>query len=169
MEKTYTDAAGRFAFTHIAPGSYRLETSHAQYACNTTRRIELGAAEELNDLEFPFVEGSPLAVELVDSEGAPIAGAAVCLEATDRAAASQRYFELSNAQGQLGWRSLVPGEYVLSVYATRIRSEGPSERPAREPKRGRSGIAPLLEQTIAVSPPQSATSQERPLRLTVPR
>jgi len=73
-----TDAAGKFQFTGLPPGTYKLSASHSGFLDHPARRpILLGADDHVTDAEIRLPPQGVIAGQVLDEDGEPVSGAAI--------------------------------------------------------------------------------------------
>ncbi len=122
---TTTDEKGRYRLPPCKPGEYTLAVVKKGYAPGS-RRLEVDSNRRTFDLSL--VEGKPIRIKVVDTEGKPLPGAAVLTAIDretlsldgkyDRESKSRRSLE-TDSEGRWG-RLWLPGESLWFV----IRKEG---------------------------------------------
>lgn len=105
---TQADAQGRFAFEQLAAAEYSLRAIRDERELATLALARPGDEVELR--ADTSARGSSLTVEIVDADGAPIAGARID-GGPWRAA-------LSDARGRVQASAVLPGSYTVRVRAT---------------------------------------------------
>ncbi|MEM7354418.1 MAG: carboxypeptidase-like regulatory domain-containing protein, partial [Acidobacteriota bacterium] len=109
-----SDADGRFTFTQVRAGTYRLAASHEGFA-SALSMVDARDADA-TDLEIVLGQGEPLIVELRTQTGRiPMGVQAVALDASDRPFAA--HFDGLGPGGRLEITSIPPGTWRLYIVA----------------------------------------------------
>ena len=142
-KSTTTDQSGRFAFTDLEPGRYRLDAQKAGFArpfdsgAVAPPMLEVHAGERRSDVSVRLVRGGAIAGRVVDPYGEPIVNARVMVlrrppmppasPSSPAAAAARARFSnrlvpagqggQTNDLGEFRVHSLPPGEYYLQAAA----------------------------------------------------
>lgn len=73
-----TDATGKFQFTGLPPGAYRLTASHSGFFDHPARRpVSVGPSDHVTDAEIRLPPQSVIAGHILDEDGDPVGGARV--------------------------------------------------------------------------------------------
>ncbi len=120
-----TDAAGRFQFTGLPEGTYRLSASHAGFLEHPARRpVSLGAKENVTGSEIRLAPQGVIAGRVLDENNDPTPGAIVTIfkqvyrdgrKQWDRLNLSS----IANDAGEYRSPALTPGRYLLRAYTQR--------------------------------------------------
>lgn len=116
-----TDAAGRFQFTGLAPGTYRLSASHTGLLDRPSRRpIALGANEQVTDAEIRLPPQSMISGHILDEDGEPVDRARVFVSKQTYRNGRKLWDRLSaasdtNEAGEYRFSNLTPGRYLLEA------------------------------------------------------
>lgn len=126
---TVTDAEGRFSFTRLQPGKYRLFVRHASYL-STVRRTRdsaltytLSSGEEVKDAVVRLVPGAILKGRVTDEDGDPVAYSQVALISAVRNGPYGRRsrwspfssYSPSNDLGEFRVFGIPPGRYYIKA------------------------------------------------------
>jgi hypothetical protein len=146
---TQTDAAGKFLFQDVDPGSYWLTTDRSGYveqnyganAPNKTGavlRVEAGQA--LKGLVVTLVPQGTIAGKVTDDDGEPFTGGQATANVVRYMDGARRLFPVGfaeiNANGGFLIGSLPPGQYYVSVKQTGPIRVGGTVETARSAPRG---------------------------------
>jgi hypothetical protein len=75
-----SDAAGKFTIANIQPGKYRLRATRASFVPRDHRALlDLGAPQELKDIELRLTPHGVVTGRVFDADGEPLEGADVQL------------------------------------------------------------------------------------------
>lgn len=138
-----TDAAGRFAFEDVEPGTYRLIAERTgylrqQYGARSRAGAPLALApgQEINDLVFKLTPQSVITGKILDEDGEPITGAAVTVLRRSWSGGRRRLVPVGgspvNDIGEFRAANLRPGRYFL--FANVHRREESRYAPVRAGK-----------------------------------
>ncbi len=106
-----SDAEGRFVVEGLAPGRQLLEVDHPGY---NRWRGEVGVEPRMDAIEVVLRGGWPVAGQVVDLEGRPVAGVAVLLEpAAPRG--HRRYRASSDVEGRFQLERVAEGPYDVEA------------------------------------------------------
>jgi hypothetical protein len=133
-----TDAAGKFQFTGLPPGTYRLSASHAGFFDHPARRpVPLAATGQVTDAEIRLPPQSAIAGHILDEDGDPVGGARVYIFKQVYRDGTKQWERLNTASlasetGEYRFPGLTIGRYLLQ--AENLRPEvdnrfGASDKP----------------------------------------
>ena len=133
-----TDAAGKFQFTGLPPGTYRLSASHSGFFDHPARLpIPLGTNDHVTDAEIRLPPQSVIAGHILDEDGDAVGGARVWIFKQVYRDGSKQWERLNTASlasetGEYRFPSLTTGRYLLQ--AENLRPEvdnryGDSDKP----------------------------------------
>ncbi len=105
-----SDGDGRFSIDGLPPGPLRLVASHTAFG-KTFQEVDAEPGE--NHVDFQFSGGQTLAGQVVDGDGAPVAGARVWLRSRPSTSLSTQ--ALSRGDGHFTFDGLAPGTYELQA------------------------------------------------------
>ena len=147
-----TDADGKFDFTALPPGSYRLTASRTGFRERRVARLAaVGGKERVQVADIRLAPQGVIAGRVVDEAGEPADRARVWVfkrtYRNGRGAWDQSGTSLTNDRGEYRFANLKPGRYILQA------------RNEREPVNNRYGALPN-EYSVAVYYP-NATTQEQ--------
>jgi hypothetical protein len=131
-----TDAKGRFHFTALPAGSYRLTGGHAGFLSHGARRpIVLGQDGHVTDAEIRLPRQGVIAGRVLDEDGDPVGGATVSLFKQTYRNGRQQWDRLNggitNDTGEYRVADLVPGRYLVEAMNTRMVADNRyGEKPA---------------------------------------
>lgn len=114
-----TDAAGKFQFTGLPPGTYRLSASHAGFLDHAARRpVSLGANQEVADSEIRLPPQGVIAGRILDEDDDPAPGATVSIFKQIYREGGRQWDQLNvnsiaNDAGEYRFAGLRPGRYIL--------------------------------------------------------
>lgn len=133
---TTSDAEGRFTFPEVAPGSYRLTTSHQNYPptvrfmAGLTQQITLAAGERRRGLSVKLAPGGVVTGRVTDEDGDPVAHCGVALYELSYNNGRRMLISLSGAttndRGEYRISGVRPGRFYVHV---KTRSRMHIERP----------------------------------------
>ena len=116
-----TDADGRFEILDQGPGSYQLTARHSLYSEGTAR---VTLEDKDGAMDIPMLSGGVVAGMVASSQGAPLAGAEVSLQASGEAGGIRMGMEgqgtLTDGAGRFRFEHLAAGRYRLGAS---LRSE----------------------------------------------
>ena len=148
---TSTDAAGRFAFESVAPGTYRLWADRtgyvrSEYGSKTQGRlgstISVSPAQEISKLDIRLQPHAVIAGRVTDEEGEPLANVQVQTLMFRYLQGKRTLMPASGAStndlGEYRIFGLAPGRYYLSaVYRNMMAMPGTvSSNPGNQPDEG---------------------------------
>jgi hypothetical protein len=133
---TTSDAEGMFTFPDVAPGSYRLVTSHPNYPptvrfmAGLTQQITLEAGERKRGLSVKLAPGGAVTGRVTDEDGDPAVNCGVALYELNYNAGRRMLMSLNGAttndRGEYRISGVRPGRFYVHV---RTRSRAYVERP----------------------------------------
>ncbi len=117
-----TDAAGKFAFEELEPGSWTITVEKDGFiaAKDSQRRVlTVSAGESTKDVTLKLVRTGAITGRVTDADGDPIAGANIqVLPARARKGnARPGAYATTNDRGEYRAYSIAPGDYKISVTA----------------------------------------------------
>ncbi len=130
---TITDDGGRFAFTGLPQGRFKLAATKAPYLTasfgakrpgrGSTMAIPLSAGQAIENITLKMVRGAVLAGRITDENGQPVArgsvGAAqIRTSAGVREVSGATGYSATDERGNFRIFGLAPGDYVLSARAS---------------------------------------------------
>ena len=110
--RTNTDAAGRFLFPRMKPGSKPITVIAEDYAI-AQAEVEIGP--RTSPLRFQLVPARLWRIRVVDEQGQPVPRADVCLEDWSFVRHSVEFRRPTDAEGRLEWRSAPAGKLEFCV------------------------------------------------------
>jgi hypothetical protein len=133
-----TDAAGKFHFDNLAPGSYWLNAKKAGFGDQRYRpsgatagaheSVRLSSGQELKDLEIRLVPNGAISGRVLDEDGEPFPTAMVSALASTFVHGRRRLMPTDVAQtnnrGEFSLSKLPPGHYVLLASVPRFDMPG---------------------------------------------
>jgi protocatechuate 3,4-dioxygenase beta subunit len=153
-----SDGDGRFAIDGLAPGPLRLVASHTAFG-RTFRELDAEPGE--NHVDFQFAGGQTLAGHVLDSAGAPVAGARVWLRS--RPSTTLPTQAVSRDDGRFTFDGLAPGAYELQAAKDgRGRTRGPvpvqiaAESPPQEVAVELAGTGAIRGRILGLTPDELA-------------
>ena len=114
-----TDAAGKFHFTGLPPGTYRISASHAGFLDHAARRpIPLIADQDVADAEIQLPPQGVIAGRILDEDADPSPGATVSIFKQVYKEGRKQWRQLNgnavaNDAGEYRFAMLRPGRYIL--------------------------------------------------------
>lgn len=133
-----TDAEGRFEFSALPPGTYRLSASRTGFLDHPARRpVPLGANDHVTDAEIRLPPQSAIAGHVLDEDGEPVDRAMVSIfkqvhrngrKLWDRVNGASA----TNDRGEYRVANLRPGRYVLRAYDQRPAIDNRYGNPPKE-------------------------------------
>jgi hypothetical protein len=116
-----TDAAGRFQFTALPPGSYKLSATHAGFLDHAARRpITVGQDDHVTDAEIRLPPQGVIAGHVLDEDDDPTGGAEVTIFKQVYRDGRKRWGRLNTAShtdetGEYRFPNLSPGRYLVQA------------------------------------------------------
>ena len=131
-----TDASGKFQFTGLPPGTYRLSASRAGFLDHAARRpVSLGSNKDVPDSEIRLPPQGAIAGRVVDEDNEPSPGVQVFIfkqvYRDGRKQWQQLNTDISNDAGEYRLSKLAPGRYILRA---RLMRPQPNNRFGDRPK-----------------------------------
>lgn len=136
---TTTDDTGRFVFSGVANGPYRLHAQRNGYVGQplreslrggapevVTQAVNVSAPQAVPEISFSFIKGGAIAGTVRDANGEPVASAVVVLlPATGES--RPLVTKQTDDRGQYRLFGLLPGEFGVAVRREAIRT-GPAQQ-----------------------------------------
>ena len=120
-----TDAAGKFEFSGLPSGTYRVSASQAGFFDHPARRpITVGANEHVTDAEIRLPAQSTIVGRILDEDGDPVGGASVLIYKQVYRDGRKQWERLNTASlatetGEYRFSGLKAGRYLLEAGSTR--------------------------------------------------
>ncbi len=128
---TISDAAGRFHFDSVAPGSYRIAAQHDGFMAKRgwwqpSPALTVAEEQHVEDVSVQLVPMGVVAGHVLDEDGDPIVGARVTILQYSYLQGRKRLAALGNAEsndlGEFEAVDLAPGRYYFQVMGPQPRS-----------------------------------------------
>jgi protocatechuate 3,4-dioxygenase beta subunit len=113
--RTPTGADGSYEARWLQAGDYRV-TAYAtvgRYGQESAERVPIGAGPDATVRDFALGAGAELVVRVVDSAGAPVAGASLTFVDDAGNAVGFGLFEVTDASGVLRVNGVKPGRWTI--------------------------------------------------------
>jgi len=120
-----TDAEGRYTFTGLPPGAYRLSSGHSAFHRQRSRQpIQLAEGAHATHHPFRLAPFAVISGRILDEEGEPAAGATVLLHRYAYRPGRGRWNRTGGATktsdtGEFRFPGLSPGRYLVEAHSTR--------------------------------------------------
>jgi hypothetical protein len=138
-----TDAAGKFRFENVPPGTYWLTARKAGFSDEHYKPIganagvggslHLSPGQELKDIDVRLVPYGTISGRVLDEDGDPFPSAMVSALATSFVQGHRRQvasdFAQTNTRGEFSLGKLPPGHYILCADIQRMPFSGPVAPP----------------------------------------
>src|ERR1035437_2184987 len=130
--------AGKFQFTGLPPGTYRLSASHSGFFDHPARRpVSLGTTGQVTDAEIRLPPQSAIAGHILDEDGDPVGGARVLIFKQVYRDGREQWellntVSLASDTGEYRFPSLTTGRYLLQAQNLRPEVDnryGDSDKP----------------------------------------
>ena len=164
-----TDAAGRFEFTGLPPGTYRLSGSHAGFLDHLARRpILLGVDDHVTDAEIRLPPQGSISGRVLDEDGEPVDPASVLIFKQIYLDGRKQWDGISvnafvNDAGEYRIPNLTPGRYLLQAFDRRPRVDsryGDRDQPVKPQAYSVPTYYPNVPSEQAASPVEVAVGGE---------
>lgn len=116
-----TDAEGKFQFTGLPPGIYRLSATHAGYQDHVARRaFSIGSSDHIADAEIRLPQQALISGRVLDEDGDPSPNATVWIFKQSYRNGPKHWEMMNlavtaNENGEYRVPYLTPGRYILRV------------------------------------------------------
>jgi len=112
--KLRSDDLGRFQFSDLAEGVYKLEVKRSGMAQIKPMKIEVGTGQDRDDIEILVPKGGEISGLVLDPDGNPFEGAYVRLRVEKVAAYSSTSLK-TDKDGKFSFTGLAPGDYGIEA------------------------------------------------------
>lgn len=119
-----SDSEGRYSFTGLPMGSYRLEASRSGFHEQRSRQhLPLAAGAQAIHPPFRLAPLAAIAGRILDEDGEPASGATVMLHRFEYRPGRGRWARVQGAStsetGEFRFAQLSPGRYIVEAYSNR--------------------------------------------------